>query len=40
VEDDDTVVSKLERLDNVIITPHIGGGTIETRQRMFRELAE
>ena len=25
---------------NVIITPHIAGGTIETRKRMFKEVAE
>jgi phosphoglycerate dehydrogenase-like enzyme len=35
----------LEELDeshqsNVIITPHIAGGTIETRKRMFKETAE
>ena len=25
---------------NILITPHIAGGTVETRKRMFRELAE
>lgn len=27
-------------LDNVLITPHIAGGTIETRKRMFYELTQ
>lgn len=27
------------QLDNVIITPHIAGGTVESRQRMFVEVA-
>ena len=27
-------------IPNVLITPHIAGGTVETRKRMFRELAE
>lgn len=26
--------------DNVLVTPHIGGGTVETRKRMFHEVAE
>ncbi len=25
---------------NILITPHIAGGTVETRKRMFKELAE
>ena len=25
---------------NVLVTPHIAGGTVETRKRMFLELAE
>ena len=34
------IVEKLKHLSNVLITPHIAGGTIETRKRMFLELAE
>lgn len=26
--------------DNIIITPHIGGGTVETRKRMFTEVTD
>lgn len=29
-----------QMVDNILITPHIAGGTIETRKRMFREVAE
>lgn len=36
----DTVAKEMPDLPNVIVTPHIAGGTIETRKRMFRELAE
>ena len=32
-------IGKNER-DNIIITPHIGGGTIETRKRMFAEVTD
>lgn len=34
------VVKKMPILPNVMVTPHIAGGTIETRKRMFREVAE
>ena len=34
------IVSNLPDLPNVLVTPHIAGGTVETRKRMFRELAE
>ncbi len=27
-----------ETMDNVIVTPHIGGGTVQARKRMFREV--
>lgn len=36
---DQELVSRLPNLPNIIITPHIAGGTVETRKRMFRELA-
>lgn len=36
---DEDVIKLCQGRDNVIITPHIAGGTIETRIRMFRELA-
>lgn len=34
------IIRELPDIPNVLITPHIGGGTIETRKRMFREIAE
>lgn len=34
------VVRALPDRDNVLITPHIAGGTVETRKRMFHEVAE
>lgn len=40
IDVDEDVVSAASDLSNVIITPHIAGGTIETRKRMFIELAE
>ena len=36
----DDIVKKIPAQPNVIVTPHIAGGTVETRKRMFRELAE
>ena len=33
------IVKKLNSSMNVIVTPHIGGGTVETRNRMFKEVA-
>lgn len=36
---DDDIVSKLHDIENILITPHIAGGTIETRMRMFKEIA-
>lgn len=33
------VVEAIPDLPNVLVTPHIAGGTIETRKRMFCELA-
>lgn len=37
---DEKIVNSIEKRDNVLITPHIAGGTVETRKRMFYELAE
>lgn len=34
------VVKQIPDQPNVLVTPHIAGGTVETRKRMFRELAE
>ena len=34
------IVEKIPDVPNVLITPHIAGGTVETRKRMFREVAE
>lgn len=39
IDIDKTVVNRYPNQSNVIITPHIAGGTIETRKRMFREVA-
>lgn len=40
VDLDDKVIKKLNESKNVFITPHIAGGTIDTRKRMFKELAD
>ncbi len=34
------LAAKLPDSSNVLVTPHIAGGTVETRKRMFLELAE
>lgn len=36
----DDIVSSLLIRNNILVTPHIAGGTIETRKRMFLEVAE
>ena len=36
---DEKVVARLEDRSNVIVTPHIAGGTVQTRKRMFLETA-
>ena len=36
----DDVVRMIPDQPNVLVTPHIAGGTVETRKRMFREVAE
>ncbi len=36
----ESVLEKIKGVDNVMITPHIAGGTIETRKRMFLETAK
>ncbi len=36
----ETVVKSLQKCNNVLITPHIAGGTVETRKRMFCEVAD
>jgi len=33
-EDEPNVPAELLKLDNVVLTPHIGSGTFETRQAM------
>lgn len=40
VDLNDDLINKAGNLENVIITPHIAGGTVETRKRMFMELAK
>lgn len=37
---DEDVRALAQGLENVLVTPHIAGGTVETRIRMFRELAQ
>lgn len=39
IDVDNDVVRQIQVLKNVQITPHIAGGTIETRRRMFLETA-
>ena len=34
------VVNAIQGKKNVLITPHIAGGTVETRKRMFKEVSE
>jgi D-3-phosphoglycerate dehydrogenase len=34
------VVKRISGVENVMVTPHIAGGTIATRRRMFNEIAE
>ena len=40
VDVNDDLIREADTLENVLITPHIAGGTVETRKRMFLELAE
>lgn len=40
IDIDDNVVKNIQNMKNISITPHIAGGTIETRKRMFVEVAE
>lgn len=37
---DAALAARVPRRDNVLVTPHIAGGTVETRKRMFLELAD
>lgn len=39
VDSDEDLIRQAGNLKNVFITPHIAGGTVETRNRMFREIA-
>ncbi len=40
LDPDPALTARRLDLPNVLITPHIAGGTVESRKRMFRELAE
>ena len=40
IDVNEKVVSELPDIPNIIVTPHIAGGTVETRKRMFSELTE
>lgn len=37
---DENVADRITGISNIQVTPHIAGGTIETRQRMFNEITE
>lgn len=39
IDMDERVAEEMPDLPNVMITPHIAGGTVETRRRMFMEVA-
>ena len=39
VDVDSKISRKIQGMENVLITPHIAGGTVETRKRMFFESA-
>lgn len=39
IDVDDNVIKTIPDIPNILITPHIAGGTIETRKRMFHEIA-
>ena len=34
------IINEMPDIENVIITPHIAGGTVNTRKRMFTEIAQ
>lgn len=40
IDIDEKIVQIVPDVGNIIITPHIAGGTIQTRKRMFKEIAE
>lgn len=40
IDVDENVVSGISGLENVFVTPHIAGGTVESRKRMFIEAAK
>ena len=40
IDIDEKIVQIVPDISNIIITPHIAGGTIQTRKRMFKEIAE
>ena len=37
---EDSIIKYLPSQNNILVTPHIAGGTIETRKRMFVEIAQ
>lgn len=39
IDVDSRVCERIPRISNILLTPHIAGGTEESRKRMFREVA-
>ena len=39
IDVEDGIVKEMEDIPNILITPHIAGGTVESRKRMFQETA-
>lgn len=40
IDVDKSIYEQIPNQTNIIVTPHIAGGTVETRKRMFNELAK
>lgn len=40
IDVNEKIVNTIQKKKNVFVTPHIAGGTVETRKRMFKEVSE